>query len=111
MKLDIRTVRRIDVCTVTLDGVIDVNTVPRLRKELLSLIQDGCTHLVVDLRKVSFIDSSGLGVLIGALRRTREKDGVVRIVCTSEDILKIFKISGLHKVFPIFSDPAKAAEF
>lgn len=111
MELDIRTQHDGNVCTIALDGEVDVYTAPRLKEELVSLIQGDCTYLIVDLEKVGFIDSSGLGVLVSALRRAREKDGAVRIVCTRENILKIFRITGLDKVFPIFSDVAQAAEF
>jgi len=48
---------------------------------------------------------------VSALRRARERDGAVRIVCTRENILKIFRITGLDKVFPIFSDAAEARLF
>jgi len=111
MELDIRTKHDGDVCTISLDGEIDVYTAPVLKEELVNAIQGGCTHLILDLEKVGFIDSSGLGVLVSALRRAREKDGTVRVVCTRENILKIFRITGLDKVFPIFSDVAQAAEF
>jgi anti-sigma B factor antagonist len=111
MELDIKSQRQGDACTLVLDGEVDVYTAPRLKEELVSLIQGGCTHVVVDLEKVAFIDSSGLGALVSALRRAREKDGTVRIVCTRESILKIFRITGLDKVFPIFSDASEAAEF
>jgi len=100
-----------DVCVLSLDGEVDVYTAPRLREQLGSLVAGGCTHLVVDLTKVAFIDSSGLGVLVGALRRVREKDGVMRIVCTRDSILKLFRITGLDKVFPLFTDASEASRF
>lgn len=111
MELDIRTERHHKVCDVTLRGEIDVYTAPKLKEQLVSLIEDGCANIVVDLEGVSFIDSSGLGVLVSALRRARERDGAVRIVCTRENILKVFRITGLDKVFPVFSDVAEAREF
>jgi len=67
--------------------------------------------VIVDLGGVAFIDSSGLGVLVSALRRARERDGSVRIVCTRDNVLKIFRITGLDKVFPIFSDITEARQF
>ena len=82
-----------------------------LKQELVSAIEGGCANVIVNLEQVGFIDSSGLGVLVSALRRARERDGVVRIVCTRDNILKIFRITGLDKVFPIFSDPAEASRF
>jgi anti-sigma B factor antagonist len=111
MELDIRSEQDGAVCTITLDGEVDVYTAPRLKEELVALIQGGCTYVIIDLEHVGFIDSSGLGVLVSALRRAREKDGAVRIVCTRESILKIFRITGLDKVFPIFSSAADASHF
>lgn len=111
MELDIRSEQDGAVCKVTLEGEVDVYTAPRLKEELTSLIAGGCHFLIVDMEKVAFIDSSGLGVLVSALRRAREKDGAIRIVCTREGVLKIFRITGLDKVFPIFSDAAEAAQF
>ena len=92
-------------------GEVDVYTAPRLKEKLVEMIESGCVNIVVDLEGVSFIDSSGLGVLVSALRRARERDGAVRIVCTRENILKIFRITGLDKVFPVFADIAEAREF
>jgi len=111
MELDIQTERRAGQCEITLRGEVDVYTAPKLKEGLVSLIGEGCTNLVIDLEGVSFIDSSGLGVLVSALRRARERDGAVRIVCTRENILKIFRITGLDKVFPVFTDIAEAREF
>lgn len=111
MELDIKSDRAGDVCTVILVGEVDVYTAPRVKEELVSAIESGCVNVIVDLEGVGFIDSSGLGVLVSALRRARERDGAVRIVCTRDNILKIFRITGLDKVFPIFDDADEAARF
>jgi len=111
MELGISTDQDGDVCTVTLEGEVDVYTAPRLKEELTKVLERGCVSVIIDLEKVSFIDSSGLGVLVGALRRAREKGGAVRIVCTRDSVLKIFRITGLDKVFPIFSDASEARDF
>lgn len=111
MELDIKSEKGTDFCAVVLEGEIDVYTAPRLKEELVSVVESGCSNVVVDMEKVGFIDSSGLGVLVSALRRARERDGVVRIVCTRDNILKIFRITGLDKVFPIFSDLEEAKRF
>jgi anti-sigma B factor antagonist len=57
--------------------------------------------LVVDLERVDFLDSTGLGVLVGGLKRVRNHEGSLKLVCTQDKILKIFRITGLTKVFPI----------
>lgn len=111
MELGIRTEQDGSICTVTLEGEVDVYTAPGLKEQLVALLDGGCISMIIDLEKVAFIDSSGLGVLVSALRRAREKDGVVRIVCTRDGVLKIFRITGLDKVFPIFSDASVAREF
>jgi anti-sigma B factor antagonist len=111
MELDIKSERAEDVCVLVLEGEIDVYTAPHLKEELVSAVEYGCANVVVDMEKVGFIDSSGLGVLVSALRRARERDGVVRIVCTRENILKIFRITGLDKVFPIYARLDDARQF
>ena len=111
MELAIHADRDGTVGTVTLEGEVDVYTAPRLKEQLVELLDGGCISIILDMDKVAFIDSSGLGVLVGALRRAREKGGAVRNVCTRDSVLKIFRITGLDKVFPIFSDASEAREF
>jgi anti-sigma B factor antagonist len=82
-------------------GEVDVATAPRLRKRLVGLVGEGRTRIVVDLEKVDFIDSTGLGVLVGALKRVRTNEGDLALVCTGPRILKVFEITGLTKVFTI----------
>ena len=65
---------------------------------------------VVDLENVRYIDSTGLGVLIGGLKRVREHSGAVNLVCTNPQIKKIFDITGLVKIFGIFDNEAQACE-
>ncbi|HET7172969.1 MAG TPA: anti-sigma factor antagonist [Nocardioidaceae bacterium] len=91
-------------------GEIDVYTAPRLRERLVSLINEGNYNLVLNLEAVDFLDSTGLGVLVGALKRVRAQDGSMRLVCSQERLLKIFRITGLVKVFPIFDSVAAATD-
>jgi anti-sigma B factor antagonist len=97
-----------DRTIVEVGGEIDVYTAPRLREQLVDLVADGKYHLVVDMERVDFLDSTGLGVLVGGLKRVRAHDGSLRLVCTQERILKIFRITGLTKVFPIHSSVEEA---
>jgi len=98
-------------CKLTINGEVDVYTAPKLKKQLVDCIQNGSVDILVDLNGVSFIDSSGLGVLVGALRRARENSGTIRLVCTRENIMKVFRITGLDKVFPIFDSIEEADSF
>src|SRR6266436_9454159 len=84
---------------IDVQGEIDIYTAPRLRELLIDLVSKGNYQLVVNLEKVGFLDSTGLGVLVGGLKRVRAHDGSLDLVCTRERILKIFKITGLTKVF------------
>jgi anti-sigma B factor antagonist len=86
---------------VNIEGEIDVYTAPTLREHLSDLVADGRHHLILDLEGVQFLDSTGLGVLVGGLKRVRSQDGTLELVCTQERILKVFRITGLTKVFPI----------
>jgi anti-sigma B factor antagonist len=86
---------------VDVEGEIDVYTAPRLREMLIDLVTNGNHQIVVNMEKVEFLDSTGLGVLVGGLKRVRAHDGSLDLVCTQERILKIFRITGLTKVFGI----------
>src|SRR5215468_7498602 len=83
-------------------GEIDVYTAPQLRERLIALVEDGARLVVVDLARVEFLDSTGLGVLVGALKRLRGVNGELALVCAQERLLKIFRITGLDRVFRLF---------
>ncbi|MEV4758223.1 STAS domain-containing protein [Micromonospora sp. NPDC049559] len=82
-------------------GEVDVYTAPRLRERLVELVDGGARKVVVDLGRVDFLDSTGLGVLVGALKRLRAAGGGLDLVCDKEPLLKIFRITALDQVFPI----------
>ncbi|MBV9098279.1 MAG: anti-sigma factor antagonist [Frankiaceae bacterium] len=111
MDLSLSTRTEGDRTVVTVGGEIDVYTAPKLREQIVDLVGGGAYHLVVDMEAVEFLDSTGLGVLVGGLKRVRAHEGSLRLVCTQERILKIFRITGLTKVFPIHAsvDEALAA--
>jgi anti-sigma B factor antagonist len=89
-------------------GEVDVATAPRLREQLISLVNQGSHRIVVDLTAVDFLDSTGLGVLVGALKRVRTHDGDLSLVCDEPRILKVFEITGLTKVFAMYADVDQA---
>ncbi len=93
---------------IEVSGEIDVYTAPKLREQIIDLVTGGAYHLVIDMEKVEFLDSTGLGVLVGGLKRVRAHEGSLALVCTQDRILKIFKITGLTKVFPIHNSVADA---
>jgi anti-sigma B factor antagonist len=90
-----------DTHVVAVTGEIDLFTAPEFKQRVSAPIDAGRTHLVVDLTATTFIDSSSLGVLIGAHRRLRRLNGTLVIVCNSDPIVKTFRITGLDGVFTI----------
>jgi anti-sigma B factor antagonist len=89
---------------VTLAGEVDLSTAPALRERLASLIDGGATSIVIDLRQVTFMDSTGLGVLMGAHLRVRENEGELRLVTGEGPVLRVLTLAKLTDVFPVSSD-------
>jgi len=82
-------------------GEIDVYTSPDFRRELQQLVATDSATVVVDFSAVDFIDSSGLGVLVGALKRMRERDGTIALRGMTPSTQKVFDITGLTSLFTI----------
>lgn len=82
-------------------GEVDVYTSPALRDELYRLIDGGAERVAVDLTAMDFIDSSGLGVFVGALKRIRERSGDLELRAIQPSTRKVLEITGLTQVFTI----------
>lgn len=100
IKIDLKETDAIPVLAV--QGEVDVYTAPKLKSRILSLIDNQQYSMIIDLNGVDFMDSSGLGVLVGGLKRVGPHDGSIILVLNRPNILKIFKITGLDKVFKIY---------
>jgi len=111
VELSVTSETRGEATVVHVGGEVDVYTAPVLREHLDEHISAGRHHLVVDLGGVSFMASTGLGVLVGRLKLVRATNGTLRLVCSNDRILNVFSITGLDKVFQIFDsvDDALAA--
>ena len=96
---------------IELSGEVDLYTAPEFKERMVELIESGKKQIVVDLSKATFIDSTTLGVLVGGVKRLRPAGGSLALVCTDDNITKIFEITGLDRVFPIHAsrDDALAA--
>ena len=108
MDLGLDSSERDGFSVLAVSGEVDVATVPRLREQLHSLVAAGNTRIIVDLDSVDFLDSTGLGVLVGALKRVRSHDGTLSLVCTQPRIRKVFEVTGLTKVFALFDSVDEA---
>jgi anti-sigma B factor antagonist len=90
-----------DAIVLSLTGEVDLYTCPELKTELLRVIDEGAKVVVVDLSGPTFIDSTGLGVLIRGVERLRANDGRLAVVVVDSNLKKVFEITGLDRVFSI----------
>jgi anti-sigma B factor antagonist len=90
------------VAGVAVVGEADIYTAPELKQTLNAAIEAGATYVLVDLSAATFIDSTTLGILMGAVRRLRPIGGEVAIACADPNICRIFEITLLDRVFAIF---------
>jgi anti-sigma B factor antagonist len=97
-----------DCAVLRVTGEVDLYTAPMLRERIRELAASGAVHLIADLGPVDFLDSTGLGVLVGGLKRLREDGGSLALVITTPRILRIFQIIGLTKAFEISASVADA---
>jgi anti-sigma B factor antagonist len=88
---------------VAVRGEIDLFTAPELKQKLTDAIEGGKSRIVVDLTETSFLDSTALGVLIGAVKRLRSRDGALVIVNIDQNIAKTFEITGLDQISTILA--------
>lgn len=105
---DVEVEEQDEVAVVAVRGELDIASSPVLRDRLVELGNGDARKLVIDLEAVEFLDSTGLGVLIGGLKRMRSKDGDLVLVCTKPRILKVFEITALTKVFRIVASRDEA---
>jgi anti-sigma B factor antagonist len=96
---------------VAVDGEIHVSTAPEFSGVLAAAIESGRIRLVLDLTGVMFIDSTGLSVLLNALRRVTRAGGRMAIVCSNPTVLRLFEITHLDTTFDLHAgvEPALAA--
>ena len=87
-----------NLVTLQINGEIDMATGPELRQRIVQYVQYGHMNIVLDLTNVDFVDSTGLGVLIGGLKRTRSHGGDLRCIGLTEPLKEMFKLTGLDTV-------------
>ena len=104
MEMDLQIIVRKDreVPVLDLSGEVDAYTSARFREALLDLVDNGSASVIISMENVEYIDSSGLGALVGGLKRVSERSGKIVLVCNNPQIRKVFEITGLEKVFPLY---------
>jgi anti-sigma B factor antagonist len=92
-----------DNCAVlAVTGELDVATAPQLRQEAVRLASSGCTHLVIDLSGVDFLDSTGLGVIVGVLKRLRTHGGELAVAGAENHVRKVFDITRISDIVSMY---------
>jgi len=86
---------------IALTGEIDIYNAPQLKESLLKMLEQNKGNIIMDCLDLKYIDSTGLGVLISALRRVKDYDGNIVIKHLKPYIHKIFVLTGLYKIFTI----------
>lgn len=92
------------------EGRMTAVNAPALKEQIKALVASGVVELIFDLSQVTFLDSSGLAVLVSALKATHEHDGWVRLVGMNPQVQSIFQMTMLDRVFGIFPDLASALQ-
>jgi anti-sigma B factor antagonist len=111
VNFDIKTEQlRDDAWVISLAGEVDLYTAPEFKQQLLDVISKGGKQIIVDFTNTTFIDSTTLGVLVGGVKRLREQNGQLSLVCSDRNITKIFEITGLDRVFTIYATRMEAVE-
>lgn len=85
-------------------GELDLATAPQLRQQIVSAVSDGCNRLLLDLTATDFLDSIGLGVIVGALKRAESAGGSLVIATDVDRIRAVFELTRLDAIIPLFRD-------
>jgi len=107
MELQLATRREGDAAVVSVGGDVDNDTAPQLRQAITSAFNDGARRVVIDLTATDFLDSSGLGALVGASKE-HSGQGELVLVCPRPQLRKLFEISRLNEVFQIYDEVGSA---
>lgn len=108
--MNIETKKENEVTILICEGSLDVSHQVDLKEKLADVIDAGHTDVIFDFHKVSFIDSSCLGVLVSLTKKLRETKGDLKLVNLSEDVRSIFQITRLDRVFEIFDNNQNAID-
>lgn len=99
-----------ETAVIALTGEVDVASAPAVREEALHLIEEGVRRLVFDLEGIEYMDSAGLGTLVGVLKRLRESGGQMAVAGARDRVQRLFQITGLEQVFTLCADVPTAVK-
>jgi anti-sigma B factor antagonist len=99
-----------NTCSLRIKGQLKSSSVPDFDAALESALSNGCIYLILDLEQMPFIDSSGIGAVVNALRRTRQFGGDTKLVNPSSFATKTFKMVGILSLFGVFPTEQEAID-
>ena len=110
MRID---VRNLDdwLTIVSLNGELDAYTAPDFRDTLVEIVEGGVSWVIADLTSVEYIDSVGLGILVGAAKRTGQRGGDIAVVCQRHNLLRVFDVSGTRELLNVVPSLPEAQDF
>jgi len=100
--MQMRTSQTGDVTVVKIDDRLEADTVEEFRTTMHKLAEQGHVKVVIDFSNISFVDSSGLGGLVSAVRKFRQHDGDIKLACINDNVRPLVEIVRLHRIFDIF---------
>ena len=95
---------------IEVEGQVDLYSAPEFKERVSRVIREGKSRVIIDLSRVTFMDSTGLGVLVGALKRLRAARAELLLVVTDYDIERLFELTGLDRSFRIYRSRDAALE-
>ena len=110
MSVTIRRSERPPWTVLTVGGDLDVVGAPDLRQAVVTAVADGSRLLALDLSELDFVDSFGIGAVVGALKRLRQRGGDLALVCPSARIRRVFEICDLDRILALHESIAAVAE-
>lgn len=105
---EVTTAEKGDWTVVSVIGELDLSTAPALRQRVVALVNEGADHLVLDLLGTDFLDSIGLGVIVGALKRVQTGGGRLAVATDVHRIRSVFELTRLDQIIPLYTDVEEA---
>lgn len=93
---------------IELIGEVDVYSAAQAKQSMHELIDSGANHLVIDMNNTDYLDSTAMGVLVGVLKKVAENGGWVRLVGLKPRVRRLFEITRLDQILPIFDSEEQA---
>ena len=110
MRIDVRSLDD-GLTIISLNGELDAYTAPDFRDTLVEIVESGVFWVIADLSLVEYIDSVGLGILVGAAKRTGQRGGDIAVVCQRHNLLRVFDVSGTRELLNVVPSLPEAQDF